>query len=440
MIHYNKYLKYKKKYLELKGGVIYYDDETLDDKELTIITDEYDSTTDIILTQYKEINPNIISCINTNYILNLIIDPNFIHWSNDTDTLYINTGTNLYFNDRFKFILYSINKEYCNINENFIVNEIPNVAPYEFTLTGIIFGQPINLFNAMYHNDIMNIVYDNIITWIRRKIPASATPYYIDTCYKHHKQIFFNPIDLLNSQLRDRCKSTIDHTFKIHMNVKLENFFYVLNTLILNHVVFSRYLYAYKIVIDFQSFRINNQFSNRDSCCTKEKNGYIVEETQVMNFVFYPKKDDTYYHPSEKIQGNIKIIIDLLKSLFPDELNVASNIYPRYNFKINNTIYFSSGDGVEKWNHPELYEAPTDYDRCGIQRNEDECNNANRMTKTLSNHELCKYNNETNICENRNVNQQNLLIRKIQGTPSKTSRDIYKYIGQEDIYEYLISL
>jgi hypothetical protein len=218
------------------------------------------------------------------------------------------------------------------------------------------------------------------------------------------------------------------------MNVKLEYVFYVLDVLLSNYDLFKECLNQFKISVDFPRFSVVNQFSNRSSeNFTKEEGGYIVEEEQPPNFVFYPETHPQFTGPDykDKVQENVKRIINILITLFGKyDLVLSSNLFPRMNFRLTNCIYFSIGDSNEKNDHPENFTPPTDY---LIVPEEDECRNFNNKTKLLSNHVL--YDKK---CEKVNVRQYELLnSKKFDGY---SSSDIYGMIGQKKIYANLISM
>jgi hypothetical protein len=62
------------------------------------------------------------------------------------------------------------------------------------------------------------------------------------------------------------------------------------------------------------------------------------------------------------------------------------------------------------------------------------CKLKNIETNKISNHELCIY---KDTCEDNNVEQYTYLNLRIFG--NKNTREIYKMIGQENIYDQLIS-
>jgi hypothetical protein len=62
----------------------------------------------------------------------------------------------------------------------------------------------------------------------------------------------------------------------------------------------------------------------------------LYPDEQPINIVFYPHN------------GKVQELIQILLELFPDNLNISSGLFPRYSFRINNSLYFSIGDTSEK--------------------------------------------------------------------------------------------
>ena len=447
-----EYLKYREEYLKLKGGEIYFYDETLDDKSLRIIRIPYNPITDLKLIEMKKIKSdivsNITSVVSNGDISRYINDTTQINWCLDPDTIYVNSPTNQYLFDRYKFIIYSAplntrkDGNVTDIISRYIrINEIPHTNLYDFILTGTIFGQQINFFNSIYSTILNNMVYDKILRWLTFKTisdprydtfidpPIKKFILIKDFESKEANQIYFFTHKGFDSRDNDR-------DFKIHMNVKLKNIFYVLNVLLNNFELFEDCLNQFKISVDFPRFNVVNQFSNRSSDSFEEiDNGYIVEEEQPPNFVFYPEIDEDFIEPfnKDKVQRNVERIINILRYLFPDDLNLSSNLFPRMNFRLTDCIYFSIGDSGEKFDNPENFIAPTDYFISEENKKiRNYCHEFNKITKILSNHTLY---DETNKCKNINVKQYRLLNSKKFNNYS--SRDIYKMVGQEKIYNKL---
>ena len=128
-------------------------------------------------------------------------------------------------------------------------------------------------------------------------------------------------------------------------------------------------------------------------------------------------------------------LINILKELFPDNLDLSSNLFPRFNFRISNCIYFAIGDSGQKFKNPQNYTHPSDYnpEEC-ISYDISRCSYENKKNKLISNHELCKIDDE--ICTKNNVNQYKLLNSK--DFNNKTTKEIYSMINQTDIYDKLL--
>lgn len=448
-----KYLKYKKKYLQLKGGDIYFFDETLNNKQLEIIRTDYNPTEDRKLIAMKSIVPTFASSITANISTNgdmcsYINDDTQINWCLDPNTIYVNSSSNRYLFNRYRFVIYSApltiydNGKLIDIFSKYVkINDIPSDIEGSFILVGTIFRQPINFFNSIYSTILNNMLYDKILRWVVSKTdedprfttsrmldPTNKFILIKDNVSKESNQIYF----FTHNGFATRNP---DNDFKIHMNVKLEYVFYVLDVLLSNYALFEDCLNQFKISVDFPRFGVVNQFSNRSSeNFTKEEDGYIVEEEQPPNFVFYPEIDTDFTGPNykDKVQKNVKNIINILIHLFSEhDLVLSSNLFPRMNFRLTNCIYFSIGDSNEKNDNPENFIPPTDY--LTVPGNEIDCQRFNKQTKLLSNHVL--YDEE---CEKINVKQYKLLnSKKFDGY---SSRDLYKMIGQEKIYNYILTI
>ena len=197
-----------------------------------------------------------------------------------------------------------------------------------------------------------------------------------------------------------------------------------------------------------------------------DQNEYNLEKIDESNIVFYIKlnpirkeeyniseefkKTDEYKEFLKEKQATsnqykIRLIIQKLMELFPDSLNIGSGFYPRFNFKINNSIFISFGDGTnkeEKIDDPRFIR-PSDYNvtTCLINKNEIDCNKVNEKTLFYSNHELCKYNHEKKICGLNNIKSYNKLLLNTKEKKLflkdendktsflKTSNDVYEYLG-----------
>jgi hypothetical protein len=163
--------------------------------------------------------------------------------------------------------------------------------------------------------------------------------------YKLNQTLKFNIYDdIRNLQIHFNeyriVSESPDPRFKVHMNIKLENLFWVMEKLFDNHHLFLNKIYSYKISFEFCRFRILNQFSSRpnNTIFTKYNEGnFINEEEQPPNIIFYPKIDDTFN--GTNVHSHVRDLINILKTLFPDSYNLSSNLFPRFNFRITDTIF-----------------------------------------------------------------------------------------------------
>ena len=67
--------------------------------------------------------------------------------------------------------------------------------------------------------------------------------------------------------------------------------------------------------------------------------------------------------------------------------------------------------------------------------NKNDCELTNKKTKKISNHELCTYDDKSNICNKNDIKQYHLL--NLNMFAGKNTREIYTMVGQADIYDKL---
>jgi hypothetical protein len=425
-----KYLKYKKKYLDLKGGHIISFYDKIDENIISNVpfdeyTNPYHPAFPMIEKEllYKEDIRGPMQVSNDNIKFMWVLDVNKVYL-NEINNCKINP---VFFPCRYFLILYSlphIIELQCNTDHTSIFNKNFNVTipcffenANDFTLTATLFNTNLNLFNSIYSFKIKKAILPFILDWIKPKIIGKQI-YLLPICRTDQYQIYF----------RNRSNNDTDKNFKIHMNIKLEKYFWVLQTLIENYDI--DLISSFKIDIDFPNFTILNQFVNRSEIESKE-------EEQPINIAFYPLKDSSF--DGNNIQQNVCNLINKLKELFPENLNLSSNLFPRFNFRISDCIYFAVGDSGDKFDNPCKYTAPIDYieiqNTCNTM-DKNKCDLTNIKTKKISNHELCTYDDETKTCKINDIKQHHLLNLKI--FEGKNTREIYAMVGQTDIYDKLI--
>ena len=420
-----KYLKYKKKYLDLKGGHIISFNDHIDQNIISRVPfDEYPNP-------YHKDFPMIKKDILYNLMpspLQVSNNDSSFMWVLDVDTVYLNDTCKqnpTFWPCRYYLILYSLPRsnlyytKLFNKNFNIIIPEsFPNAN--DFTLKANLFNTDLNLFNSIYSFKIKEAILPYILDWIKSKIIGKQINL-LPICRIDQYQIYF----------RNRLINDTDNNFKVHMNIKLEKYFWVLQTLIENYDCFSDLISSFKIDIDFPNFTILNQFNNKAEYDSKE-------EEQPINIAFYPLKDSNFNESN--IQQNVYKLINKLKELFPENLNLSSNLFPRFNFRISDCIYFAVGDSGDKFCNPAKYTAPYDYieqqNKCE-EMDKNNCILTNINTKKISNHELCTYDDISEKCKKNDIKQHYFLNLKI--FERKNTKEIYAMVGQSDIYDKLIS-
>jgi hypothetical protein len=178
------------------------------------------------------------------------------------------------------------------------------------------------------------------------------------------------------------------------------------------------------------------------------KNKEISNETYDMEALFDPvmvfyTTDDVY----------TQMLLGELLRIFPDDITrewVLPNYYPRANVKINNMIYIGSGDYVRKYGHTEckyngksdlacmlnnpdrLLDIPAEYEEiqssCERQKEQSDCDAANRFPLAVSNHKLCKWEEDT--CKPKKTYSQHLILDGLDSV-----EQLYKKIGQSAVLE-----
>ena len=146
------------------------------------------------------------------------------------------------------------------------------------------------------------------------------------------------------------------------------------------------------------------------------------------------------------------MLLQELLTIFPDESTqdwVLPNYYPRANIKINNMIYIGSGDYSSKYGKPKctvdasgpkcilnefdrLLDLPEEYEEiqstCSEKQEKEQCDAANRFPLAVSNHKLCKWEEEK--CQPKKTFSQHLIMGRYNSV-----EDLYKELGQSAVLE-----
>ena len=229
---------------------------------------------------------------------------------------------------------------------------------------------------------------------------------------KYKSQNYEITRDRSTGQIHIKHNDIYDDVFKIHLNIKLEYLFWAISTIFENIDRILPLICHFKFNTNFQIYTVLNKL-------------YLLSnpEGHAPLIIFYPHSD------------TVGALIQILLELFPDNLNISSGLFPRYNFRINDSLYFSIGDSIQKTKNPELYKIPDEYIR--LQDNCDRiddialCKQQNIITKKIINYNLCKV-SEENKCKKANIKSSRLLLLK---DIAFTVEDIYRILGIGHIYD-----
>lgn len=483
-----KYIKYKMKYIHQTNSDI----ENIDINK-NISSDEYILYTnipsininpiyndkyEIIPTKYSRIINNdtdFIFTLNCKKALFYKKKPDDMKYSNArtyTFGLIINNKNNLrdIFNKCYKKII-PILKNYDS-NQPYIFKSIFNIYDISINTFENVFSKKLYYNFGMIYTLWMKYIYYksyydfNIINDADIFVNSSHT--FLENT-RLPKHIFFLNTDInqiyvyLNDRFNPKYKLNI---FKIHLTVKTEHIFWVVEKLIKNIPLFKIkdtdiFLFnAFKVLTRFADFTILSDLLNiypsldiNDHIINNidgyrysfNDNTYKYENVNQANIVLYVYIENN----TENNRNNIRSAIKILTELFPKYLNIGSNKTPRFNFRINDTICFAFGDGDSKEivNNTD-FKKPTDYNKdvC-VNANldmyiepEQLCNEINDATLQISNNRLCDY-DEQKLCHLNNIYSYNKLLFSDTNRYSKyfllnenPERKIY---STKDLYEYV---
>jgi hypothetical protein len=130
-------------------------------------------------------------------------------------------------------------------------------------------------------------------------------------------------------------------------------------------------------------------------------------------------------------QQCIRHLINTLIKLFPDNLNINSDLFPRFNLRITKNIFLGIGHGDHKdkvFNNQ--FDNLKDFKEvsCDTFLNQLSCDKcSNEISKTITDRDLCKWNTHTKKCESSKYYSFNLLTYKDK---FRTIQEIEDYIGR----------
>lgn len=401
--YHDKYIKYKNKYLL---------QQNINNNNINF-TEDY--------------NKNIL------FVNDILSSSNYI-WTFDIDLLENN--------NEHQFMTYEIDNKYNKHFQNYYVINTPNTNDvYTFIWYNNIFGINVNMLSNIFSKPFKLIIHNSVILWLNLKIEETNLNIFKTSSVRLTQPgICINANLIKNNQKPKISKFNFDtlsvllnstSNYKIHMMVDLQFLFWTIETIIKNNEKFiinlnneTKPLFShFKIHTDFYNYSV---LSNKKAQCNYDKNLYKDEYLYRPNIVFYQYDD---------VDVNItkicfeKLII-VLRELFPNELNISSNKYSKFTFKINNNLFLCIGDGIDKFNSSNEYTIPIEYNdiinKCSLQQNKFDCDNLNLKSYELSNHKLCDFDND--ICKINNINSINYMVKK----NNNSINNIYKEIGYLD--------
>jgi hypothetical protein len=457
----NKYLKYKKKYSMLKGGIL--DQEELLDPEL--IDNDDDEIMKLFFTMQRKlaktwwardrfIGFNIIKSVPFNVIENksdrLIwsknikkvnlrdIRPEVCNWNKST-TEYLTVWCRYY----FKYYQLFTNKDILDeIQDNsyVITPSYNNICPYKYEFTLTILGAKFNMYDSVYNKYMQSKIITPLINnWVKK-------------IYKEVRDRDPNTKDLNiyvlsgDSQiilvLTEPVRFGIEmrRELKIHIQIKLEYLFWVIQKIIENLSLFTYIdeqgikfdsFNRFKFRVGFWRFSLPEFTANypfrRIKKYKKDGIEYYTETQYEANIVFYTEYD---YYGEDLQKKCIQHLINTLIKLFPDNLNINSDLFPRFNLRVTKNIFIGIGDGDYKQEDIKVFDNFDDFkkmncDRFPNQLSCDKC--SNKISKNITDHELCKWNTSTEKCESSKYYSFNLLTYKDK---FRTIQEIEDYIGR----------
>jgi hypothetical protein len=283
----------------------------------------------------------------------------------------------------------------CFIKKNVKLNiETPTFnefTPYSFIFYVKILEKNFNAFNTFFSYYLQFEICNSIILWCDNLIK---------TKYKKKQNFFYfieNDIDRDNrfSQiiLETQSSDDVNNDIKLQMCIKDEYLFWVVENLcknfdklyslgLLNFKFFTPSNNKYKKHFDY--FPDHTKDERLDSYSFEGKE-YKRELLTSPTIVFYLTK--------YKDQLNMNKLINELKCLFPDHLDIT-NGFPRFNIRLTKNIFFSVGGNnnkkftkslIKKKYIPSEYKYILDkYDKVDI----NECKRLNEYSKNLTDHDI----------------------------------------------------
>jgi hypothetical protein len=404
----SKYKKYKNKYSQIKynlliGGTNYLKQNKLEEEEEIpeIKYNGVDIRSYIFLKMYTPNNYSLFWTDDNEKSIRKYHNPyrakcNYYPFKDISDEEYCKNNYLYYciLHRRGYQIIFNIKENLeCFIKKNVeAIIKTPffdETKPYSFIYYVKILNKEFNSFNVYFSYYLQSKICKSIMSWGNNLLKKYLT------CNKKGVYLFAeNPADQSNrlSQIKIH-NNYVDSHVKLQMCIKDEYLFWVLENLCKN-------LYELKLC-GLNSFKFytpsNNKFKKIADFFPDHENNERIDSYYINckeykrellaspTVVFYLSK---YIEPS-----NINKLINKLKCLFPDNLDIT-NDFPRFNIRLTKNIFFSvGGDNHLKFKRQSLdfeiipleYKYILDkYDKIDI----NECKRLNEYSKNLTDHDI----------------------------------------------------
>lgn len=437
MDYYTKYIKYKTKYNLLVGGTKYSKQNKLEEEgEITELKyDGVDIRKNIVISMRRPKDFSLFWTDDNEESIEKYYNPekkkcNSSYYKDITPKEYCENNYlfNCFLYRRgYKIIFDTLDKLNNFLKSVESVVKTPSFdekIPYSFIYYVKILNKDFNSFNIFFSYYLQEKICESIILWGNDLLKK----------YKKNHDLFIeNKADPNNyfSQIVTYSTDPYSNT-KLQMCIKDEYLFWVVENLSKNldklklygldsFKFFTPSNYKFKRVAEFFP---NHKTNERIDSFMINGNLYKRELLTAPNIVFYISKH---------VQ-NINELINKLKCLFPDNLDIT-NGFPRFNIRLTKNIFFSvGGDNGTKFENRDLdnEEIPLEYkyiidkyDKVNI----NECIKLNEYSKNLTDHDILILNKNKDKYVLNNIISYYSII-----SPSKSFEYVFNSLGLEEFY------
>jgi hypothetical protein len=405
-----------------------------------------------------------------NTICSLYLVDNKIKWTSGYFKQNVNSSSLItYYLLNLYDILHITNLDHKIIDRNrFVTPVFQNNIPYVFIPNIFIdnisnFRGQIDLINDLVSTNFLQyIVMPLYLNWF--KITAIKNLSISHTIRQNGKSI--QPIIWFGNLTPNERLDL----FKVHVNVKVEYIFWTIEKILrnLNKFIYQRdksmiikgfkfngnlsFIKHFSHTLKYPDQRLQERDINIESISSENYNvqlspskeillsNYKYENITDANIVFYLSLDnETTEILQKKNQNKIRQLIHTLMLLFPDNLNIGSPYYPRFNFKANDSVFFAFGNGDHKENlKNNSFSAVDDINDCD-DTSVEQCQELNDTMHPFFGKEMCRIVETDSVrsCTKNNLLSLEKMIYKVNERKKEglslfnlpTLRIVYEYVG-----------